>query len=204
MGFWDEEPANQEKPKTQEKRSHRRTTAIRTVSDKTYYRRGFSEARILEAMNLERIAMGDRWHFISAGDADSLSFLMVVINQVKHVRHLIVSTWVLASEDIIQLQNWIEDGTIEKLDIYVGEIFPNQYKVEWQMLKDMFSETDCGRLCYFRNHSKVMACDCGDFYAVIESSANINTNPRTENTAITADKSLFEFYRQYFDGINSF
>ena len=39
---------------------------------------------------------------------------------------------------------------------------------------------------------------------VIESSANINTNPRTEQTAITADAGLFTFYADFFNGIESF
>lgn len=39
------------------------------------------------------------------------------------------------------------------------------------------------------------------FAFVIESSANINTNPRTEQGVITISRDLFEFYKQYFDGI---
>ena len=56
----------------------------------------------------------------------------------------------------------------------------------------------------FRNHAKVY-CGFGDrFDFVIESSANINTNPRTENTVITIDTGLAEFYKEFFDGIVSF
>ena len=36
------------------------------------------------------------------------------------------------------------------------------------------------------------------------SSANLNTNPRTEQTAVTADAGLFHFYADFFDGIESF
>ena len=42
------------------------------------------------------------------------------------------------------------------------------------------------------------------FYFGIQTSANINTNPRTEQGSITVDKGLFEFYKDYFDGIRSF
>ena len=38
----------------------------------------------------------------------------------------------------------------------------------------------------------------------IQTSANINTNPRTENGCITIDRELYEFYKAYFDGIKSF
>ena len=42
------------------------------------------------------------------------------------------------------------------------------------------------------------------FYFGIQSSANINTTPRTEQASITMDKGIYDFYRSYFDGINSF
>ena len=56
----------------------------------------------------------------------------------------------------------------------------------------------------FRNHAKVF-CGFGErFDFTIESSANVNTNPRTENTVITLDTGLALFYKEFFDGIVSF
>jgi len=56
-----------------------------------------------------------------------------------------------------------------------------------------------------RNHAKVMVGDSpdGDLYFAIESSANVNTNPRIEQTAIHADKALHDHYREFFAGIRS-
>ena len=42
------------------------------------------------------------------------------------------------------------------------------------------------------------------FNAVIESSANVNTNPRIENTVVTVDSELAYWYKEFFDGIKSF
>ena len=42
------------------------------------------------------------------------------------------------------------------------------------------------------------------FYFGIQTSANINTNPRTEQGSITGDRGIYDFYREYFDGIISF
>ena len=45
----------------------------------------------------------------------------------------------------------------------------------------------------------------GDKFAFgIQMSANINTNPRTEQACITIDRGIYDFYKDYFDGINSF
>jgi hypothetical protein len=39
---------------------------------------------------------------------------------------------------------------------------------------------------------------------VIESSANVNTNPRSEQTVITVDSELANWYKEIFDGVKSF
>ena len=56
----------------------------------------------------------------------------------------------------------------------------------------------------FRNHSKVIVALGERFDAVIESSANVNTNPRCEQAAITVDTELAIWYKNFFDGVKSF
>ena len=186
------------------KMSHRRKTECFEHSERYLYRRGYSESRLLEAMRLETFQVGQAWHFITAGDVDSLTFLKVVLLQQEVLDHLLFSTWCMAAEDILQLREWIECGKIRKMDCYVGEIFPGSYKVEWRMLKELVEQTGCGRAAVFRNHSKIYAGTGDKFSFAIESSANINTNPRTEQAVITIDQGLYEFYKNYFDGIKSF
>jgi len=199
----DNTPPAEEKKSTAST-SHRRTTACTSFSNQYLYRRGFSEARLLEAMMLEKFQKGQCWHFITAGDVDSLSFLKVVLLHQPKLHYLLFSTWCMAAEDILQFGEWIDQGVIEHLDSYVGEIFPNSYRVEWQMLNELVNRTKCGRIAVFRNHSKVYAGYGDDFHFTIECSANINTNPRTEQACITIDEGVMQFYKEYYDGINSF
>ncbi len=109
----------------------------------------------------------------------------------------------MASEDIYQIEEWLESGRIKKIDAYVGEIFPGSYKLEYQLLKNVMDKHG-GKLVVFKNHSKIFAGYGDKFHFGIETSANINTNPRTENGCITIGKEIFDFYYEYFDGINSF
>lgn len=104
-------------------------------------------------------------------------------------------------------RQWYEQGRIKKLDMYLGEIFPGSYKIEWQMVQKFYQEhPEAGRAAVFKNHSKIYAgCNYDEgFYFGIQTSAKINTNPRTEQGSITVDKGLFEFYKDYFDGIRSY
>lgn len=56
----------------------------------------------------------------------------------------------------------------------------------------------------FRNHSKVMAIEGDRFDCLIESSANVNTNPRSENTVVTVDRDLVGAYINLFSEIIPF
>ena len=162
--------------------------------------------KLLEAMQYVKLQDGVSYNFITAGDVDSLSYLKVVLNQ-HDLDYVLLSTWCMAAEDILQLQRWWEAGRIKKFDMYLGEIFPGSYKIEWQMVKKFYQEhPDVGRAAVFKNHSKIYAgCNEADkFYFGIQTSANINTNPRTEQGSIIIDRGLYEFYKEYFDGINSF
>ena len=188
------------------KRAHRRTKECTELGQRFEYRRAFSEVRLLEAMKYVRLQDGCTYNFITAGDVDSLSFLKVVLNQ-HDLDYMLCSTWCMAAEDILQIQQWWEAGRIRKFDMFMGEIFPGSYKVEWQMVREFYAaHPDVGRAAIFRNHSKVYAgCNEAEgFYFGIQTSANINTNPRTEQGSITVDRGIYEFYRDYFNGIKSF
>ncbi|MCD8207509.1 MAG: hypothetical protein LUD72_06200 [Bacteroidales bacterium] len=188
------------------KRTKRRSTMCYELSQKYEYRRAASEVKLLEAMKYRPMKEGYTYNFLTQGDVDGMSYLKIVLNQ-HSLDHLIVATWCAAAEDILQLQQWHEDGRIRHFDMYMGEILPSSYKIEWQMVKDFYdSHPDVGRVAVFRNHAKIFAgCNIEEnFYFGVQTSANINSNPRTENACITIDKGLYEFYKGYFDGINSF
>lgn len=187
--------------------SHRRTTACIELSTRHLYRRAFSEVSLLDACGQLNFKEGESYHFITAGDVDSLSYLKAILRQ-QPLSYCLLSTWCMAAEDILQLKLWCNEGAIKRLDMYVGEIFPSTYKVEFGMLQEMYSESGenvgGGRLVVFRNHSKIYA-GYGDKFAFgIETSANVNTNPRTENGCITISQEIFKFYKEYFDGVVSF
>jgi len=191
-------PAKQE----QEKQTHRRKTECLQRETRNIYRRAFSETQLLDVLPRE-FQENHSYHCITAGDVDSLSYLKCILRQQK-LSYCLASTWCMAADDILQFDEWLTDGRIKKLDFYVGEIFPGTYVYEYAKLKQIFEKHQCGRIAVFKNHSKIYAGTGEKFSFAVESSANINTNPRTENGCITIGKEIFEFYKSYFDGIISF
>jgi hypothetical protein len=184
-----------------EKRAKRRSVALKEREKNTIYRRAFSETQLLDLVGLNW-QDGDIYNVITAGDVDALSYLKLAIRQ-QNIDHLIMSTWCMAGDDILQIEEWIESGKIKKMDAYMGEIFPGTYGVEYSELKRVITP-DIGRIAIFRNHSKIFAGKGEKFYFGIQTSANVNTNPRCENGSITIGKPIYEFYKEYFDGIVSF
>lgn len=200
-----EKPAPEPQPEAPRSGAHRRKTECTELTTQYEYRRAFSEVRLLESMKYVKLEKGKGYYFITGGDVDSLSYLKVVLNQ-HSLDHVLLSTWCMAAEDILQLQQWYEAGRIRRLDMYLGEIFPGSYAVEWNMVKAFYRrhpEAGCAKV--FKNHSKVYAGynEVEDFYFGIQTSANINTNPRTEQGSIVVDRQLYDFYNDYFSGINS-
>lgn len=165
------------------------------------WRKASSEKALEEEINWH-FREGDCYHCFSFGDVDSFSFFKMVLRQ-QHIRYAAISTWCMAGEDVSDLRRWHERGLIDRVDFFVGEIFQRSYPDVYAAVREFIAECG-GRLVIFRNHSKVMAIAGERFDCLIESSANINTNPRSENTVVTVDRELTAKYIQLFSEIVPF
>lgn len=167
----------------------------------TVLRRAWGESNLLDILDQD-LQEGFSYHCLTGGDVDSMSFCKHIVRQ-QPLDYLLFSTWCMAIDDIAQLDAWITSGRIGRIDAYVGEIFPGSYKLQHAALQEVIHKCG-GRVGVFKNHSKIYAGTGPRFAFAIESSANVNTNPRTENTTITVDRALFEFYKEFYDGIVPF
>ena len=164
-------------------------------------RKAASEHALEQALDWH-FADGDCYHCFSFGDVDSMSFFKHVLRQ-QRIEYAAISTWVMAGEDVNDLREWHRRGMLGRVDLYMGEIFRGSYPEVYAMAQDLISECG-GRLVVFRNHSKVMAIKGERFDCLIESSANVNTNPRSENTVLTVDTQLLDAYVKLFGEIVPF
>lgn len=185
---------SEEKPAKTVKPSHR-------FGNRHLSRKASSEQALMKSLDWF-FEEGDCYHCFSFGDVDSMSYFKHVLHQ-QRILYLALSTWCMAGEDIEDLREWHHRGMLGRVDFYLGEIFQGSYPEVYAETCDFVEECG-GRLCIFRNHSKVMAIVGEKFDCLIESSANVNTNPRCENTVLTVDKTLVADYVEMFNGIESF
>jgi hypothetical protein len=168
-----------------------------------HMRRANAEA-VLADMLPPRVVDGDTWHVMSRGDIDALSYVRHFLAGISHVDLLVMSTWCIARADLEEIGRWLDCGRVEQFDLYAGEIFPSQYGDEYELMLRMRETYGC-RMVIARNHSKVtlMANESDACNLVIESSANVNTNPRIEQSAIHASADLLAWYLEFFRGLRS-
>lgn len=178
----------------------RRNTECIERLTKDVYRRAFSETQLLDITPKE-MKPGHSYHFLTRGDVDGISFLKIILRQ-QPIDYLLFSTWSMAGDDILQFEQWLEEGKIKTADIFLGDIFLHSYRYELKKIKEVFPKYG-GRVVIFKNHSKVFAGTGPKFRFTIQSSANINTNMRCENACITIGNESYEFYKAFFDEIET-
>lgn len=189
----EEKPPKEEKPK--------RVTPSHRFGHRHISRKASSEQALMDTLDWY-FTEGDCYHCFSFGDVDSMSYFKHVLHQ-QRILYLALSTWCMAGEDIDDLRQWHRRGMLGRVDFFMGEIFQGSYPEVFAATVEFVKECG-GRLVIFRNHSKVMAIVGEKFDCLIESSANVNTNPRCENTVLTVDKSLVADYVNMFNGIESY
>lgn len=190
-----------EKPKTVQgktgdiKVSHR-------MSRRPLDRKVRSEKALEDVIHRWSFKEGDCYHCFTFGDVDFITFAKFIIRQ-QYVPYIAISSWVISGEDILDLQSWRRRGLIGRVDFYLGEIFERSYPDAYKAAMELISECG-GGLSIIRNHAKLVAIHGERFNALIESSANMNTNPRSENAVITIDRKLVEDCVNFLAGIQPY
>lgn len=196
LDFGHEEKKSKEEDKEPEKRIASHKGGKRHLT-----RKAASEKALEDALDWY-FEPGDCYHCFSFGDVDSMSYIKHILRQ-QRVKYLALSTWCMAGEDVRDLMHWHRRGFLGRVDFYLGEIFKGSYQEVYDLVREFIAECR-GRLVIFRNHSKVMAVKGEKFDCLIESSANVNTNPRSENTVLTVDSQLVDAYIRLFAEIVPF
>lgn len=191
-------PESADQPRNEIAEEHARTVQVFKTWDTQKKMRVMSEANLDEALDWH-MEPGTAYHVISYGDVDSLTYLRHIVKQ-QRLRYVLLATWCMATADAQEMLSWCVRKDVARMDFYVGEIFKNGYRGCLDVLNQICKETG-GRVARIRNHSKLMAFFGERFSGVIESSANVDTNPRIEQTCITIDEGLADFYKSFFDSM---
>lgn len=194
---WDEETESLKKSKIPEEVIRARAQKTR---DRQIMRRAASEHNLRDVLDWH-LEKGSAYHVISGGDIDFLSYVRMIA-EVQPIDYLIISTWVMAMADAEEMADWLSKGYVKRIDLYAGERSIDHYAQIWDYMERVIPAHG-GRMVTCKNHSKVAVMYGRDYDAVIESSANVNTNPRIEQSTVTVSSELCDFYKEFYDGLKS-
>jgi hypothetical protein len=143
---------------------------------------------------------GHSYHFISAGDIDAVSYLTMLIEKHGPFDDFYGSTWTMSRQDCELLDKYLADGLIKRITFFTGEYFAKRETSVYATLLKVVGKHG-GRMRMFKNHCKLLLVENikTQFWAVAEGSANFTTNPRAEQTTITASRELYDFYKSWFE-----
>lgn len=127
--------------------------------------------------------------------------LLDIITHVTHKTgpcHLDISTWTAAKTDVQAVCDWLNSGHITSARWLVDLTFQRRTPEIATQIRRLFGD-DAIRVA--QNHCKLSVLTNAEWSVVIQTSMNLNFNPRFENFTLQHDPELASFYTQLFDEI---
>lgn len=144
-----------------------------------------------------------------AGGISSLSFVKWVANN-EVIEELTASTLRIGEKHFNYLAQLAQSGQMKKAKFFVSTMMADiDAKQKGQKYNYAKRFNECAskhnwEVITINNHSKIilMKTDKGNYY-VLETSANLNENPKIEQFSFSNDKALYEYYTEFFDLLES-
>lgn len=130
--------------------------------------------------------------FISDGSFSTICFISAICLKTR-VRALHVSTFAIGKKEILALKALYRKGRLD----YVYFLFQKRlmdYKNGYSELFEKVLTENKWQYGDSLNHSKVLIFDTDDGKYVLETSSNLNENPRVEQFSFEKDEELYDFY----------
>ena len=153
----------------------------------------------LEDAGMHIPGQGEALRLISpAGGWSSCSLILWIAEQ-SHIRHMIATTLRVEKKEIDAICGLMYDGTLESAEIYLSGIAKQHKKYDYSDYFEAKCEEYGIKYKYVKNHSKVILLDTDLGKIVIETSSNLNENPKIEQFCVVKSEDLYDFYINCFE-----
>ena len=140
------------------------------------------------------------YKIISAGNFASISFIRLVGNRAR-IKELTISTLRVGKKELQCLDLMAKNGRIDAATFVVGSIMKNDSKKGLSYHYYDNFEKIClkngWKYCVFNNHSKIILMDTELGKFVLETSSNLNENPKIEQFSFEKVEKLYNFYYNF-------
>lgn len=136
------------------------------------------------------------------GGFSSIAFIKLV-SDIEKIEDLFVSSLVVGKKHIIELDKMYKNNKLNNCNFVVGTIFKQSNSKDYGYF-DIFKKI-CNKNNWnykqVNNHSKIILMKTKDNYYVLETSSNLNENPKIEQFSFENSKELYSFYKKFFDEV---
>ena len=135
------------------------------------------------------------------GGFSSIS-LIAHIAQSEKIESLFVSTFRVGVRQFEVLMDLRRKGRLESVSIITSGLQGENQK-NYDYLTPVLDgcKKNGWRICELNNHSKVILAKTKNGHYVIETSSNLNENPKIEQFIVENDEGLFNWYKDFFEAV---
>ena len=132
-----------------------------------------------------------------AGGWSSCSLIMFIADK-EVIEELTITTLRVGVKETQALIDLYDEGRIKDIHIIMSKVAKaNKIYVYHNQIKNIIGDRNV-KVSYINNHSKVILAKTKDNYYVIETSSNLNENPKIEQFIICNDKEVYDYYLRVF------
>lgn len=147
-------------------------------------------------------ANNEVYKYVSYGDFSSIGFVKFVSEKAK-ISSLTVATLRVGKKQLHILDMLKKQERLDHVHFIVGSLMKNDSKVGasygyYDNLEEVCKKNKW-KLTVLNNHAKVLLFDTDKGKFVIETSSNLNENPKIEQFSFEKNDKLYEFYLNIFN-----
>lgn len=145
--------------------------------------------------------VGTVYKFVTDGGFSSISFIKFIADRC-HINKLYASSFRIGKKELLLISSLYNAGRIDDCFFAVGTLMASGSKSDrkygyYNCFKDLCDRNGWD-YAMVNNHSKILLFDTDEGKFVIETSSNLNENPKIEQFSFERDEELYEFYRGVF------
>lgn len=140
---------------------------------------------------------GEVYKFLSTGGFSSISFVRFIAKRAK-ILELTAFTLRVGKKEMQALNVLHSGGRLEKANFLIGSFMKNDSKTGLKYGYYQLFDRICGKngwnYTVVQNHSKILLFETEVGKFVIETSSNLNENPKMEQFSFEKNAELYDFY----------
>lgn len=174
-------------------RTHRRTATHRRL------------LRITARDHLARVLgpplrLGETLHVQSDATWDAWDLVPTILDHWTGPAHCHAATWTISRRNADEIIALLDAATLRSITLITRTYFARRDASTYAHLRAALAKRN-QRIRLARSHAKVTLLRTHETALSIETSANLNSNPRIEQYTITHDPALYDFHRTWIDDL---